>query len=80
MKNIVLLLAILCSTLLFGQDPTSTSLHISPSDTHDLYIRFENGIVNQNEVDFTNQAIKSIVGFEALQKEYNIELFRGIEL
>lgn len=80
MKNIVLFLAILCSYVLFGQDNNVTSFRLSPSNVHDLYIRFENGIINQNEADFTNQAIKSIAGFEVLQKEYNIELLRGVQL
>ena len=79
MKNIFFLLILFGSTVLFGQEDTS-SLRLSRSNSHDLYIRFENGIINAGNLQFTNQANSAIQGFEHLQKAYGIELLRGIQL
>ena len=80
MKTLFSILTLLIATLLFGQDHSATSLRLSPSDKHDLYVRFENGIIATSDLDFTSQAVQKLEGFEELQQEFKIQLIRGIQL
>lgn len=80
MKIVYLILAFLTCIVVFGQIDSTNSLHLSPSNSHDLYVRFENGILKMNTLDLTEQAIKGIEGFDSLQKEYNVQLIPGIPM
>lgn len=80
MKVFFSIITLLIATLLFGQDHNAASLRLSPSNKHDLYVRFENGIISKDDLNFTSQAMQKVGGLEELQREYNIQLIRGIQI
>lgn len=80
MKYIILIFITLTSTYLCGQSANSSSLRLSASNEHHLYIRFENTFTVGIDSDIAKHFNIAVEGFEALQKEYNIELFRGIPM
>lgn len=80
MKNTLLFILALAPAVFFGQANNRNLLRLSPSDSHHLYIRFENSVVYGSQTNLTSQALDKIVGFEPLQREFNIQLLRGIPL
>lgn len=80
MKNIYLLIILIIPSCFFSQEKDSSVFCLSPSNSHDLYIRFENGIILANDVDFTSQAVDKINGFEGLHRKFSIHLDQGIPI
>ncbi|MDD3005358.1 S8 family serine peptidase [Flavobacterium sp.] len=80
MRKLTLVLILLIQVTVWSQNPNSNSFRLSSSASHDLYIRFENEIINTQDSDFVSQANLKITGFETLSRTFGIQLEKGILL
>ena len=80
MRNILLIVMAIVPAVFFEQTNIPNVFRLSDSDSHDLYVRFDNGIILENQGNYTSQALQKMIGFEALQREFTIQLNRGIPL